>query len=387
MRKKANPWQKLFLFVALSSSILGALFATKTLSSVNKNLAEAKEIARPANIKLTKITIPSCSNCFNLDEAVTTFKKQNVSVGEEKTIIFNSAEGQDLVNKLDVKRLPTYLATGETAKKSLEPFVKNNGLIKDNTFIFTKVTPVFIDSRTQKEVGRVTVTYLTDASCSGCIDPKLTVDGFKTAGVKISEEKSFVWDSPEGQSAIVKYRVTKLPTFLMSSGVDFYDSVKANWSRIGTVESDGTYVARNLVLPYRDLEQGKILGLVGVIYLTDSTCSDCYKPEITQKNILTRGYGVGIRSERTVDINSSEGRGIVSQYKIIKAPTILMSPEVDQYVGIKNVWKSVGTVETNGWYIFREMQQLGNIVYKDLASNQIIQPASTQSSQGGQANQ
>ena len=38
----------------------------------------------------------------------------------------------------------------------------------------------------------------------------------------------------------------------------------------------------------------------------------------------------------------------------------------------------MGTVETDGWYVFREMQQLRGVVYKDLTTNQIagkIQPS------------
>jgi len=29
-------------------------------------------------------------------------------------------------------------------------------------------------------------------------------------------------------------------------------------------------------------------------------------------------------------------------------------------------------VESDGWYIFREMQQLQGVIYKDLATNQIV---------------
>lgn len=369
------PWPKIFLGVTLIATVAGALFATKTLSGIDKNIANAKEEARAANIKLTKITTPNCVDCFSIDAAVSTLKKQNVSVGEENAVTSDSSEGKSLIKQFGIKRLPTYILTGEVTKKTIEGFVKNNGEIKNKTFVFTKIIPVFVDAKTRKEMGRVTATILTDPTCSQCIDPKLTVEAYKKAGVKIIEEKEVAWNSAEGQALISQYKVTKLPTFLLSKDIDLYDEVKTNWTRIGTVESDKTYIARNLSLPYRDIEKGQILGLVDLIYLADTTCADCYKPEVTQKSILTRGYGVGIRSERTVDVNSAEGQNLVNQYKIIKEPTILMSPDVEEYAGIKNVWKSVGTVEADGWYVFREMQQLGGIIYKDLASNEVIRPA------------
>lgn len=221
----------------------------------------------------------------------------------------------------------------------------------------------------------MTATILTDSSCAQCIDPKLTVDAFKKGGVTIADEKEVAWDSAEGQQLINHYNITKVPTFLFSPDIDVYDTVKNTWSRIGTVEQDKTYIARNLPMPFRDLGQGKIVGLVDIIYLTDATCQNCYQPEVTQKNILTQSFGVKFNSERTVDVNSQEGQGLVSQYKITKVPTILMSPDVGQYAVIKQVWAQVGTIETDGWYIFREMALLGNITYKDLTNNQIINPA------------
>ncbi len=385
--KEVNiPWPKIFLGVAVVATIAGALFATKTLSNIDKNIAAAKEAQRPANIKLTKIITPNCTDCFNIEDAVATIKNISVSIGEEKTYIFDSSEAQFLIKQLGIKKVPTYVLTGEVTKANLEGFTKSSGKIKDNTFVFTKLTPIFIDPETGKEMGKVTATILTDPSCSQCLDPKLTIEAYKKSGIKVTDQKEITWNSPEGQKLISLYKITKLPTFLLSQEIDLYDNVKSNWSRIGTVEQDKTYVARNLFLPYRDLEKGQILGLIDLVYLTDSTCNDCYKPETVQKNILIQGYGVGLRFERTVDISSGEGQGLVAKYKITKVPTILLSPGADEYVSLKGVWKNIGTVESDGWYVFRQMQPLGNVVYKDLVSNKVIRPAvaSSSASQSGQ---
>lgn len=382
-RKELNiTWPKIILFITLFATVIGALVSTKTLVAVNKNIATAKEAARPANVKILKITTPNCPDCFSVDTAISDFKKQNVKVEEEKILTFDSPEASASVKELGIKRVPTYIVSGEVAKNNLEGFVKNNGEIKNNKFVFTKVTPVFIDTESKQAVGKVIATIITDVSCTQCIDPKLTIDSFKKAGVKITETNEIAWSSYEGQRLINQYKITKVPTFLLSSDIDFYDNVKSNWKNIGTVEQDKTYIARNLFLPYRDLEKGQILGLVDLIYLTDSSCSDCYKADAVQKPILKQGYGVGIRSERTVDVSSGEGQNLISQYKITKVPTILLSPESDQYTNLKNVWKNVGTVESDGWYVFREMQQLRGVVYKDLATNQIVgkaQPTATSS--------
>lgn len=369
------PWGKVFLWLALIATIGGALFAAKTLSTINKNIAAVKEAARPANIKITVITTPDCALCFNVQSAVANLKKQNVSVGEEKSISFDSDQAQALIKDFGISRVPTYIVTGEVSKSNLEEFVKSNGELKNDTFIFTKVPPVFLDPETKQEFGKVAATILTDALCPQCFNPESIMDSYKEAGIKITDIKETPYNSAEGQRIISQYKITKVPTFLFSSDIDFYDIIKNSWPQIGTIEQDKTYVVRNVLLPYRDLAKDQIVGLVDMVYLTDRTCDGCYDAVKTHQPIITQGLGVVLRSERTVDINSAAGKSFVSKYKITKVPTILLSPEVDQYVDVKSVWKRVGTVESDGWYAFRELQVLGGVVYKDLTTNTIIQPA------------
>lgn len=372
-RKELNiTWSKIILTVTLLATIVGALVSTRTLVVINKNIAAAKEATRPANLKIIKITTPNCQDCFNVDAAVGDFKKQNVKVEEEKTLTFNSPEASASIKQFGIKKVPTYLVTGEVTKNNIENFIKSNGDVKENTFVFTKLTPVFIDTETNQEMGRVTATLITDPSCSKCTDPKIVVENFKKAGVKVKATKEFAWNSPDALNIISQYKITKAPTFIFSPEFDLYTSIKGTWQNFGTVESDKTHVARNLPLPYRDLTKGRLVGFVDIVYLTDSGCTNCYKVTDVQKPILTQGYGVALSSERTIDVFSGEGQSLVSKYKITKVPTVLLSPEADQYVNLKNVWKNVGTVEQDGWYIFREMQQLRGVVYKDLTTNQVV---------------
>ncbi len=365
---------KVFLYVALIATIVGALFATKTLLTINKNIAEAKEAARPAEVNMTIITAPDCVDCFNVSLAVAAFKKLNVAVGEEKTFSFDLPEAASLIEEFGITRVPTYLVTGEIDKKNLEQFVSTNGEVKNNTFVFTSVPPVFFNPETKKEFGNVTVTILTDDSCPQCFDPTRIIDSYKNGGISITDIKETPFRSVEGQELITKYKIEKVPTFLFSSDIDFYDDVKNSWPQIGTIEQDNTYVVRNVLLPYRDLAKDQVLGLAELVYLTDSTCENCYDVVQTHRPIITQAFGVGLRLERTIDSNSPAGKSLISKYKITKVPTILLSPEVNQYTSITNAWKSVGTVESDGWYAFRELQVLGEIVYKDLATNNIIQP-------------
>ncbi len=368
------PWPKVFLGVTLFATVVGALFSTKSLAYININVAAAKEAARPANVKIVKITDPSCKDCFNVDAAIAGFKKLNIKVKEEKTLVFDSPEASASIKLLAIKKIPTYIVTGEITKKNIADFTKINGEIKDNTFVFTNITPLYRDTATDQKVGNVTATILTDSSCSQCLDPALTVESLKKAGVTIADQKEIVWNSAEGQQIITAYKITKVPTLLLSPDIDYYTNVKAAWPKIGTIEQDKTYVARNLNLPYRDIASNQIVGLVDVIYLTDSSCTDCYKVVDLQKPILTNGYGVALRSERSIDISSPEGQGLISKYGITKVPTIILSPDADGYTNLKNVWPQVGKVGSDGWYVFTDFSKLGEVVYKDVTTNQVIKP-------------
>lgn len=374
------PWLKIFLGAALVATVAGALVSTKTLATINKKVAEAKEDARPAAVQVTKLTAPECGDCFNLDAAIATLQQQQVVVGEIKTLPYTSPEAQDAIKRLGIQRVPTYILTGETEKENLESFVKANGEVKDKTFVFTKVLPLFIDPTTNQKRGEVRATLITDSSCPLCLNPQLIVDAYREAGIAVSQETTLSWDSPQARALITQYTITKAPTLLLSPDVALYDEVQKNWTQAGTVEADGVYVLRNLSPPYRDLAKNQIVGLIDVLYLVDATCSDCYKPQDVQKAILTQRFGLGLKSERTVDIASAEGKRLVSTYKIIQVPTVVLSPQANQYPSLKSVWPQVGTVESDGWYVFRQMSALGELTYKDLSKNQIIQPSPQPSS-------
>ena len=376
--KKLNiPWGNVILTIAVLATVAGALFSTKILASIKKNIAAAKEAARPANVKVVKITTPDCKDCFNVDSAIANFKKQNVKVEEEKTLAFNSSGANSLIKQFNIKKLPTYIVTGEVKKNNLESFVKGNGEIKDNTFIFTNLIPLYIDTKTGEQMGKVTATLITDSGCSQCKDLKAVVENFKKSGLKIKETKELPWNSLEAQNLIGQYKITRIPTFIFSPEFDLYNNIKTTWQNFGTVEKDKAYVARNIPLPYRDLTTGQIAGLVDIVYLTDLACVECYSVQDVQKPILTDGYGVAFQSERFIDVSSVEGQNLISKYNISKVPTILLSPDADQYINLKNVWGTVGTIGADGWYVFTGFNQL-SVIYKDLTSNQVIKPAQQQ---------
>jgi len=87
-------------------------------------------------------------------------------------------------------------------------------------------------------------------------------------------------------------------------------------------------------------------------YLTDASCQTCYNVTINEQ-ILTQQYGLTLTT-KTYDINSNEGKALISKYDIEKVPTfILTGSELTSETDLINVWAGVGTVENDGAMVFR----------------------------------
>ncbi|MEK6868937.1 MAG: hypothetical protein AABX74_01800, partial [Nanoarchaeota archaeon] len=190
----------------------------------------------------------------------------------------------------------------------------------------------------------------------------------KQAGVAISEENTYEYNSKEGVGLIERFKVTRIPAILISSEINHYRVISEQIKEL-TKENKGFYALHATLPPYRDLEQGKVVGLVKLISLTDSSCIGCYDVKINEQ-ILAR-LGVFVKESISYDVSSNEGKSLISKYMIEKAPIILLSPEASAYPVFVQAWQSVGSVEEDGWYVMRKPENLG--AYKDLKTNEVVE--------------
>jgi len=106
--------------------------------------------------------------------------------------------------------------------------------------------------------------------------------------------------------------------------------------------------------------------LVDVTYLTDETCEGCYDVRV-HRTILSR-LGIQFGRESVIDAASGDGMTLIDLYNISKIPTIILSPEAEDYDAFVSVWGGVGTKEDDGYYIFRAVDKLGdNVTFINLA--------------------
>jgi len=343
------------LVIILGAIILINLILVSFINIEYSNkLSEAKEAARPAEIELIAIN-PVCTDCFDINNVIDTLKSKNVKITKETALTKDQAS--DLIQKYSITKLPSLIVKGEIDKFDL-------GLTKkDDVLIFNEPEPPYLDLNSNKVEGRVSLTLITEPTCAECIDLGVIVDQLKQL-MTISSENTLTTN--QASDLIQKYSLTRIPTIILSKDASVYPSMAKDWIQIGTVESDGMFIARDINPPYLDLTTNEIKGIVDVIYITDKSCSECYNATV-HKQILDN-FGVYIDKEETKDI--ADSTSLISKYDIDKVPTIILSKEASAYPRLTAVWKDIGTVEEDGTYVFRKTELMG--ISKDLKTNSLI---------------
>lgn len=362
-----EPLVNILSIIIVILFIINLFFITSLTTSLKDKIAEAEEAARPANLQLVVLTNIFCgNNCFNINSVVSTIKSGNVKITSEDNIDVladNTLRSSDLIKKYGIKKLPTVIVTGEIDKSGL-----NSTLTQvDDALIFTQQAPPYFDVASQKVKGLVSATIIEASNCDNCTDVNLLLNQLKSSGVVIQSETTL--NEIDGRSLINNYGIKTLPSLILSKDASEYDLIKKNWASLGSVETDGNLVLRNLVPPYKNLETGKVDGLVTLTYVVDSSCAQCYNVSV-HKQIL-KGYGIIVVDEKTYDVKTNEGLAYAKQNNITLVPTMVLSSDAKLYAAFYRVFIQVAQ-EYNGNLIFTSLGLMGN--YKDITTGKVISP-------------
>ncbi|MBI2547283.1 MAG: hypothetical protein HYW23_02445 [Candidatus Aenigmarchaeota archaeon] len=218
------------------------------------------------------------------------------------------------------------------------------------------------------EKQRPTNLYLTliTNNCTNCFDMNSVVSFIKKQNVKVLQERNLTSSDKEAQDIIIKQNISSLPT-LVITGETLHGNMTSIWRGLGAQPVNGVVVIGGFP-PYYSLDKQKVVGVVQVIMLNDSSCAGCYNVE-THLQILSR-FGVFINKSVTYDILSNNGKDLLQKYNITKIPTIILSSDASVYSALNQVWTQVGTTEKDGYYVFRDTGQMGT--YKDLSQSKVI---------------
>ncbi len=366
--KKINL-ENIFIGLAILLGIVVIVNIVLTFN-LNQGLKKGTEIAqerlKPAKIELILIKNSKCSDCFDISTIISHVKNANVDITKESMFEFDSNEGKAIISKYKIKKIPTVVVTGEVDKVNIQ------GLEKiEDAILLTRLEPPYTNALTGAIEGRVILYHLKDLTCDKCNDLTPLINQIKGAGVKISEEKTIEPNSNEGKELTKKYNLDFAPAIILSKEASAYDIIQQAWTQIGSKETDGNYVLRLVSPPYINLTNGKLRGIVNIIYLTDKSCVECYNVNQHREILVNpQSFAVKLEKEETFDISDAKGKELIAKYNITQVPTVILSDEISAYPSSR-VLKQFFSVEKDGSYIFRQPQAIGN--YKDLTINQVVQ--------------
>ncbi len=362
MSERKNDLQKL---VAASAFVLLVIviFNTFSISAIDNAISGIEAARKPAKLSLVSIE-PECELCYDINNVISGLGSYNTEITSEVRLKSVSKEAAELIQLYGIEKLPALILKGETEKVSIPDMVKREGAL-----VYDSALPPYVESKTGKVVGAVRLIELVDSDCKLCYDFTLPVESLKASGIIFSSIKKIEFDSAEGNPLVKNYGIRKIPSLLLSADIDAYP-IARNLRESG-FNSSGEYYVIESRASYLDAGSGKVRGLANLTMLTDASCQECYDVNM-HKQILAQ-MGMALESEKTADINSTEGVKLLGLYNITSVPTIIIRGDLDIYESFKPVWLQVGTVETDGTYIFRDISALGEVVYKDLTTGIIIQ--------------
>lgn len=201
--------------------------------------------------------------------------------------------------------------------------------------------------------ARLEIIKIVDQACSECFDLENILSQIRSENVKIKREIVFGRESREAKELISRYKIVRLPTFIVGGEINKYNELAIIWKKFGQV-FDNTFVFTRVFPPYIVAETGNIRGRFNLTYLVDLSCSECY--DVRRHDLALANLGLKVTSEnsKVIEIETSEGQRISQKYNIKHLPTIVLSGDLNEYAPLLLAWPQVGSVESDGAHIFRE---------------------------------
>lgn len=86
-----------------------------------------------------------------------------------------------------------------------------------------------------------------------------------------------------------------------------------------------------------------------IIILKTKDCEDCFDPVVMLEEI--KKQNVKIVSEREVEVDSVEGKELISRFNIAKIPTFVISGEINKNAGLKDLWPQIGEAQEDSFVL------------------------------------
>lgn len=252
--------------------------------------------------------------------------------------------------------------------KTILLFVVAIGIIVANGLLLHRMRSANPSPEALPEIG-ITVVYSKD--CEDCFDINTILDTIrKDSKVKVANDDTYDMNSRKGKKLIKENGITRVPFAIISGDVEKIFDVPSFLQNLGKQLEDGSLLMSNVSPPYLDIASGAVKGKFTAIYLTDKSCKECYDTQAHQQAL--DGLMMTPSEEESIDISEDYGKELIGLYNITKVPTLLLRGELELYPQLQQVWGTVGTVEKDGTYVFRDgLDKVGT--YYDLEKNKLVE--------------
>ncbi len=364
----------------LATNLVLAFFLFSSIQNISKQTSELslefreinKAIEKP-KLYFTSIIDSSCIDCFKVSSIISQFKAQNAFEISEQIIEFSSIEARQKIKELKIKSIPAIIISGDLNKAKQNAFFSS--LIKSNEFkdsvVLNNFQGVFFDLDSNSFKGRVKQINLVNSSCTFCsvVPGKAFLEKF---GVSISSFSEIDFNSSEGQALISKYSIKKIPSMIFSEDLKYYPQIFTNLKTISSLESDNSLVLREIVPPYFDADLNKVAGLVSLKIVDVNSCIECFDANLFN-SLFKQNFGFNFSDENFFDINSVEGKKLVSDYNISVLPAAIILGEFEYYSDFNKSLEFFGSKEKDNSFVFRNINVFGKqFKFFDLNSNTLI---------------
>lgn len=192
--------------------------------------------------------------------------------------------------------------------------------------------------------AKIELAVIKNSKCADCFDISAVVSHLKTANVNITKEAILEFDSRQGKELVSKYHIEKAPAVVITGEIE-----KINMPEY--VKRENALLLANPEPPYTDAATGKIEGRVALYHLKDALCEKC--SDLTPLINQIKAAGVKIYEEKSIAIDSDEGKEISKKYNIGFAPAIVLSKDASVYEIVQKAWPQIGSKESDGYYVLR----------------------------------
>jgi thioredoxin-related protein len=247
---------------------------------------EAKRIK--GKVSIVTLADPACTQCFDISLIVEQLKQAGIKIVTEQTIDSTSVEGQGLIQKYSIEKIPTIIFNQDALEYEVVKQVWDQVGTEesDGKLVLRFVNPPYINASTGKTEGLVTMSLIYDATCTECFNVSVYKEVFtQSFNMHVEKEEMLDLASTKGKFLIKKYNLTAVPTVVLSKEAGAYPNLAQAWEQVGTSEKDGSFAFRNLALlkayfeqqgqpfAYKDLATGEV---------STGTEATVEEPEITQ---------------------------------------------------------------------------------------------------------